>query len=108
MIYASTRESKAPGFDAWYWALLAQLAKAAKVLVIAGAYDSDGTIAELLAEAKKRGKPVAIHFVERGPFAKLFELTLRDKAQLLDDLDTFAESEGIALDDDDDEIRFDF
>jgi hypothetical protein len=108
MIYASTREAKVPGFDAWYWALCALLPKAGKVLLIAGAYDSDGTIQEFLGEACRRGKPVTIHFVERGPLAKTFELNLASQASVLEDLDSFAEREAIPLDDGDETLRFDF
>jgi hypothetical protein len=108
MIYASTREARAPGFDAWYWALLGQIGKCKKVLLIAGAYDSDGTIQELLDEARKQKKPVTLHFVERGPFAKAFDLGLKDRATVVEDVDTFAEREGIELDDGGDALRFDF
>jgi hypothetical protein len=108
MIYASTREARSPGFDAWYWALLAQLAKCKKVLLIAGAYDSDGTIQELVDEARKRQKPVTLHFVERGPFAKAFELSHKNEAVTVEDVDTFAEQEGIELDGGEDELTFGF
>ena len=106
MVYASTREARVPGFDAWYWALLALVPKARKVLLVAGAYDSDGTILELLNEAHKRGKAVAIHFVERGPLAKTLELKPAAGASVVDDLDGFADREGIALDDGADALDF--
>jgi hypothetical protein len=108
MIYGSTRESGVPGFDAWYWELLSLVPRARKILLVAGAYDSDGTIQEFLGEAHKRGKPVTIHFVERGPLAKAFELTMPGLATVAEDLDSFAEKEGIALDEDADPLRFEF
>jgi hypothetical protein len=44
MIYSSPREARAPGFDRWYWDVLAALPKAKRLLLIAGPYDSDNTI----------------------------------------------------------------
>lgn len=99
MIYDSAREARVPGFDTWYWGLLALLPRAARVLLIAGAYDSDGTIQELCAEARKRGKPVTVHFVEHGQLSKVFELKLAGQATVVEDLDSFADKEGIPLDD---------
>ena len=55
MIYASPREARLPGFDRWYWDVLAKLPQAKQILLIAGAYDSDGTIKELMDDAKRRG-----------------------------------------------------
>src|SRR5437588_3256577 len=98
MIYSSPREARAPGFDRWYWELLALLARARKVLVVAGAYDSDGTIRELLDEARRRGIAATIHFVEEGALKTAFESAFPTLATLVVDLDSFAEKNGLVLD----------
>ena len=107
MIYASPREAELPGFDRWYWDLLALLPKAKHALVIAGAYDSDGTIRELLEEAKRRGIAVTLHFLEGGAFRRAFEQTFPKLATVVEDLDSFAESKGLPLDGPDD-LTLDF
>jgi hypothetical protein len=99
MIYSSPREARAPGFDHWYWELLAALPRAKKILLVVGAFDSDGTIREVLDEAKRRGIPVSIHFVEPGPLRTVYESALTALATLVEDVDTFAEKNGIPFDD---------
>jgi hypothetical protein len=107
MIYSSPREATAPGFDRWYWDVLSALGKAKKLLLVVGAFDSDGTIRELLDEAKRRGVAAAIHFVEEGPLETAYETTFSKLATKVTDLDGFAEKNGIELDSDDD-LKFDF
>jgi len=108
MIYSSPREARAPGFDRWYWDVLGALPKAKRLLVIAGAYDSDGTIRELLDEAKRRSIPAAIHFVEDGALRTVYESGFKALAELVTDLDGFAEENEIPLDGSSDEITFGF
>jgi hypothetical protein len=109
MIYSSPREARSPGFDRWYWDLLAALPKAKRLLVVAGAYDSDGTIRELLDEAKRRGIPAAIHFVEEeGPLPLVYESSFPTLAEHVIDLDSFTEEKGISLEGSSDEITFGF
>lgn len=108
MIYSSPREARAPGFDRWYWDVLALLGKARRVLVIAGPYDSDGTIHEILDESKKKGLSVAIHFVEEGPLKVVYESSFPTLATAVEDLETFAEKHGLPLDGSSDDITFDF
>ncbi|MBI3722458.1 hypothetical protein HY251_00660 [bacterium] len=107
MVYSSPSESGAPGFDNWYWKLLALIPKAKRLLLVVGAYDSDGTIKELLSEAKKRQVPVTVHFCESGPLRKAFETGFSDLATVVEDVDTFTEEKGISLAGYD-EISFDF
>ncbi len=107
MIYSSPREAGAPGFDRWYWDVLSALGRTKKLLLVAGAFDSDGTIRELLDEAKRRGIAASVHFVEDGPLKTAFETSLSKLATSVADLDGFAEQNGIELDSDD-EITFGF
>jgi hypothetical protein len=107
MIYGSTREARVAGFDRWYWDVLALLPRAKSLLLVAGAYDSDNTIRELLDEAKRRGIPVTVHFIERGPLRLAFEQLFKDRATIVEDVETFAEKNDIALDGDDDlDLKF--
>ena len=99
MIYASPREARLPGFDRWYWDVLAKLPQAKQILLIAGAYDSDGTIKEFLEDAKRRGIPASIHFVESGPLSKAFDQSFPGLATRVPDLDAFEEKNGVPLDD---------
>ena len=108
MIYSSPREARAPGFDRWYWDVLALLPKARRLLVIAGPYDSDGTIRELLDEAKRRSVAAAIHFVEEGPLQTVYESSFSALAMAVKDLEAFSEKHGLELDGSSDEITFDF
>jgi hypothetical protein len=107
MIYASPREAKLPGFDRWYWDVLAKLPKAKRILLIAGAYDSDNTIRELLEDARRRALPVSLHFVESGPLSKAFEAGYAGLATRVPDLDAFEEENDVPLDDSG-EISLDF
>jgi hypothetical protein len=107
MIYASPREAKLPGFDRWYWDILATLPKARRILLIAGAYDSDNTIKEFLEDAKRRAVPVSLHFVEAGPLSKAFDAGYTGLAARVPDLDAFEEENGVPLDDSG-EISLDF
>ena len=107
MIYGSPRESRVPGFDRWYWDLLAMLPKAKKLLLVAGSYDSDGTIREVLDEAKRRGIPSSIHFIEGGPLKVAYVEGFPSLATLVPDVETFAEDNGIELDAPGD-LAFDF
>src|SRR5271170_3352617 len=86
MIYTSPREAGAPGFDRWSWDVLAALGRAKKLLLVAGAYDSDGTIRELLDEAKRRSVVAAVHFVEEGPLRTAFETSFASLATLVVDV----------------------
>lgn len=99
MIYSSPREARSPGFDHWYWDVLAALPKARNLLLVAGAYDWDGTVREVLDEAKRRSIPVTIHFVEPGPLRTAFETAFAALATLVEDVDGFAEKNGISFDD---------
>jgi hypothetical protein len=107
MIYGSPRESRVPGFDRWYWDLLAMLPKAKKLLLVAGSYDSDGTVREVLDEAKRRGIACSIHFIEGGPLKVAFVEGFSSLATLVPDVETFAEDNGIELDSPGD-LAFDF
>lgn len=107
MIYSSPREARSPGFDRWYWDVLAALPRSRKLLLVAGPYDSDGTIHELLDEARRRGVAAVIHFVEEGPLRTAFETSFAQLARVVEDLEGFAAENGLPLDAGED-ITFDF